>query len=550
MMLVLFTLLPLLRVLSLSITYHSAAPFFLNLQRDWLPGPAFPTIQLFNAGALEAAEALDAANGSSSISASASPAPSAGSAASTASAAPARRAVSLFTAAHGAGCPHHGPGAASASTIEGLKQRVAGYGKASAEKAGVTGARGETGGGAAASKEAHPVGLASAGSPSCVPSLNFEHPTKPGRMAVPTVPELVLWLATYCSFPFDPHSVRIRAAELLPPEAADGSGVGAAALGASDDGFGDGFADDGGEDYDDRDDPAAPASAAASSSARTASASPAFSASAAAASTASSSASSVPATTPASISLMQLAGDMEDDCKSLEGLVFELLWMTALLEQYKKSVLEWQLGVRVAPLAKGTAGDAASGDASSSHGHSHSNGRSTAAYSTFSGPRRLTPAGILAAAARPEAPAHDSDGDDDDGAAVGAVNGGAPPTAAQLLADAAAAIARNPAAQPLTHADRAERSAAVQRYRRLEALVEAARIAVLEKGFYRRVGPGEAALDAAGGFAEAAGIRSAVRTALNDKEEEQQLIAALRAARQLTVPVAAAPAAVAAPRLA
>ena len=69
-----------------------------------------------------------------------------------------------------------------------------------------------------------------AGTPPCVPAVDFSHPTAPGKMALPTVLELLHWVASHCSRPFDPHSfavdrseildARRRFAELLGPELA------------------------------------------------------------------------------------------------------------------------------------------------------------------------------------------------------------------------------------------------------------------------------------------------------------------------------------------
>jgi hypothetical protein len=53
------------------------------------------------------------------------------------------------------------------------------------------------------------------GTPPCVPAVDFSHPTAPGKMALPTVSELLHWVASNCSRPFDPNSVMVDRSENL-----------------------------------------------------------------------------------------------------------------------------------------------------------------------------------------------------------------------------------------------------------------------------------------------------------------------------------------------
>lgn len=110
---------------------------------DWMPGDAFPTIQLFNRGGRS-------------------------------------------TPNHklsGSGCTH-------------LRTTTAG-GKSSP-------------GGAATTFPLLPRSTLK-GTPPCVPSLDFTHPTTPGKMALPSVRELVAWLGGNCSTPFNPATLRVPA---------------------------------------------------------------------------------------------------------------------------------------------------------------------------------------------------------------------------------------------------------------------------------------------------------------------------------------------------
>ena len=299
---------------------------FYHLQREWMPGPSFPTIQLFNAGG-EAAKTT------------------------------------------GAGCKSFGghwvPPAVSVPETPAIRH----------------------------------IGLASAGSPPCVPALDFTHPTKRERMALPSVPELVLWLARHCSMPFDPHTVRVPASEILPPEDA----VAASSI---------------------------------------------------------SSAVPVPLAPGATVSLMDLAEDMEADARRLENHVFEYLWLDHISTTYYEQYVSPPSALPAAPPARGS-------------------------------------------------------------------------SASELLAAAEATLAARAAAAggpPLSSADAA---AARLRAARLAELVEAARAAVVDRGFYRRVAAGEAALDAAQAFVEAEGMLDAVRRGTSARAEAKRELAAVHVARAM-----------------
>lgn len=51
--------------------------------------------------------------------------------------------------------------------------------------------------------------------PACVPSLSFTHPTVPGKMALPTLAELVEWIVAHSSNPFDIASVQVPTSIVL-----------------------------------------------------------------------------------------------------------------------------------------------------------------------------------------------------------------------------------------------------------------------------------------------------------------------------------------------
>jgi hypothetical protein len=109
--------------------------------RDWMPGEAFPTVQMFNNRAAPGA---------------------------------------AFSTAGGAACARCGGGGG--------------------------------GGGAAAPQPASAAPRSTErGTPPCVPSLDFTHPSAPGKMALPSVAELVAWMAARCSTPFSLAPLRVHA---------------------------------------------------------------------------------------------------------------------------------------------------------------------------------------------------------------------------------------------------------------------------------------------------------------------------------------------------
>ena len=137
--------LPILRVAAMNVDENERP-------RHWMPGPAFPTVQLFNAGGRGGGKLggpdCDGA-------------------------------VVAATVAAASGTAAHAPTPAPHT------RRVV---------------------------ACVPPGV---GSPPCVPSLDFSHPSQPGRMALPSVPELLDWVARNCSAPFDP------ATRVLPRGVAD-----------------------------------------------------------------------------------------------------------------------------------------------------------------------------------------------------------------------------------------------------------------------------------------------------------------------------------------
>jgi hypothetical protein len=157
---------------------------------DWMPGPAFPTLQLFSAGppTLPYTKALGPACGNGVAGASA--------------------AVHL----------------ASPETFEGGHEGIAPHAHGAAKDTDTGGA----GKGQPAPRPS-PASARSArtGSPPCVPSVDFTHPTVPGKMALPSVSELLHWVAAHSSQPFDPALLRVPAsavrgsatkyADMLPP---------------------------------------------------------------------------------------------------------------------------------------------------------------------------------------------------------------------------------------------------------------------------------------------------------------------------------------------
>jgi hypothetical protein len=113
---------------------------FNDRPRDWMPGEAFPTLQMFNNRAGPGA---------------------------------------AFSTAGGAACAHPG---ARAAPPPAPAPRPGGVARSTAK-----------------------------GTPPCVPSLDFSHPTAPGKMALPTVGELVEWMAARCSSPFSTEPLRVHA---------------------------------------------------------------------------------------------------------------------------------------------------------------------------------------------------------------------------------------------------------------------------------------------------------------------------------------------------
>lgn len=197
--------------------------------KQWMPGPAFPTIQLFNAGRKD---------------------PGTG------------KLLSNYTKACGPTCTH-------------LSSSKTAF----------------TGGGAAQAGDARRrvVGNAESGSPPCVPSLDFSHPdpSKAGRMAMPTVTELVDWIARQCSRPFSIDALMVPAEELIERpayEEADGEG------------------DDG-------------SSAAGGAGAGSASASG----------------------SGGVIPLSRLTDDMETEARMIESAIFNMFWAMSVLDQYTKA---------------------------------------------------------------------------------------------------------------------------------------------------------------------------------------------------------------------
>ena len=128
--------------------------------RHWMPGPAFPTIQLFNAsgaGKLAGPDCAAAAPATTLAVSGVSVGAKSASAAATVPATPSVLADVKFPSLRAVGCVAPG-----------------------------------------------------VGTPTCVPSLDFAHPTSPGRMALPTVPELMVWVARHCSRPFDPTRLELH----------------------------------------------------------------------------------------------------------------------------------------------------------------------------------------------------------------------------------------------------------------------------------------------------------------------------------------------------
>lgn len=189
---------------------------------------------------------------------------------------------------------------------------------------------------------------------------------------------------------------------------------------------------------------------------------------------------------PATVPLLELAASMEGDARTLEAHVFEYLWLSALADQYRKSI--------VLPLL--ARADAADGSAATPHDdEEEGDAASSSASSVLAGPA---------------------------------------PTAAQLLAAAEAAVAARPA--PLTDADLPAALEVKRKYTGFKRRIEAARVAVVERGFYRRLGPAEAALDAAQTYAESQGILASVRGKLAEEAQGKALAEAVAKVKQLLQP--------------
>lgn len=233
---------------------------------DWMPGPAFPTIQLFTASE-QASQASSSSIAHTHANAKDSDKD---------------RGVSRvpWTKAHGPGCGHaagpamqvlrkYGVVAGNTSSHESEReprsstQEVANAGGAATGAAAPAGAVGggessylssllqgrlpslypsaqpqgsastPSKGYRAASVEEHPRPanpyahrLTGKGTPPCVPSMDFTHPTQPHKSALPSVTDLLWWVAAHCSASadaggpgsgssgFDPSSVRVPASEL------------------------------------------------------------------------------------------------------------------------------------------------------------------------------------------------------------------------------------------------------------------------------------------------------------------------------------------------
>jgi hypothetical protein len=141
---------------------------------EWMPGPAFPTIQLFNAGSSESTPATSRftkLRGPTCTGKDATihlPAPES------------------FEGSHGNDVPAHSH-AGKAGAVSMLPPSTV------------------------------PVPVARTtfkGSPPCVPAVDFTHPTVPGKMALPSVTELLAWVATHSSRPFDPSSIFVPESEV------------------------------------------------------------------------------------------------------------------------------------------------------------------------------------------------------------------------------------------------------------------------------------------------------------------------------------------------
>lgn len=166
---------------------------------EWMPGPAFPTIQLFNKGSEGRNALFTKLKGPSCGLTPAQHAAAAAPVSATGSAAVAEQ----FEAGHAGMPPHsHSPRGGAVGKSKRSRDRL----PATHADTVVT-----TPGTARTTLSTGPV---------CVPAVDFSHPTVPGKMALPSVAELVTWIASHCSTPFDPAAVRVPADAMLRSAAA------------------------------------------------------------------------------------------------------------------------------------------------------------------------------------------------------------------------------------------------------------------------------------------------------------------------------------------
>jgi hypothetical protein len=161
---------------------------------EWMPGPAFPTIQLFNRNVGGKQQVFNKAFGAECAHLKSAGAASATAASSDASVA---TAAAAFESGH-AGMPAHSHTGKHASGSASAAQSVAV--PPAVQRAVATGPQ--------------VARTTLTNGPLCVPGVDFSHPTVPGKMALPSVGELVTWIARHCSTPFDPADVRVPAAAL------------------------------------------------------------------------------------------------------------------------------------------------------------------------------------------------------------------------------------------------------------------------------------------------------------------------------------------------
>lgn len=167
---------------------------------NWMPGPAFPTIQLFNGGNPATSTFTKLRGPTCKLHAprSASTAPSSPSGSSSANnAAVHLGSAAAFEAGH-VGIPKHSHAAKGDSTPSSSSSSNSGNGSGNGIVSGAGIAR-----------------TTLKGSLACVPAVDFTHPTAPGKMALPSVTELLGWVSSHSSKPFDPSTVRVPATALL-----------------------------------------------------------------------------------------------------------------------------------------------------------------------------------------------------------------------------------------------------------------------------------------------------------------------------------------------